>query len=257
MTWLALLLVFGCVAAILALMLGQLRAPSGRLSDYGKATPGPIGWVTPFTAMVATTSIIEHVDGSLLDGAGLGAAFGLLAFLCSMGGSGVRWVVDLASSAIGAVATVTTVVGYLSGSDCAPDSLAQRLAEVVAMAAFFAFGLIHTALAHPHNLAKVGAAAFAATDVLVFLASPLGAPLSDKGWILSIIAAALLGAASGAFPDLAMILLATGVGLTQIGVTATLGDACSLPGTSSSVTMLAGFAAVFLLLRVIGSLVRR
>jgi len=254
---LALLVVFAAVSGVMVLLLGGLR-PSTATPRIGTAADGPpIGWISPFVAMLAVSSIVELAGSTELDAARLGAGFGVLAFLCTLGGRGVQWLVDGLGSVAGAVATGLVVVGYLEGTTCGPAALTTRIVSVVLMATLFCFSLLHTALLRPGQLRKVGLAAFGAVEAMVFLASPLGVELAGWGAVVSTLVALVLGAVAGAMPDLVVYVVAPGLGLVLLGTTVAVGDACTVPGTSPGVVLAVAFAAVLFVLSLLALPLRR
>ena len=216
-----------------------------------------MGWVSPFVMMVAAASFIELSDPVPGQVGGLGAAMGFLAFLCTVGGGGVRWVVDLAGSLVGGVATVALTGAYLSGETCGPGSTPTRALSLVFLAALFAFCAIPGIALRPARWPKVGLAAFGSLEMLIFLSSPLGVELGPLGLAATTGVACLLGGLSGLFPDIMMVVAATGFGLAMIATDVTVGSACTIPGTSAGWQLVAAYLAVLVISSVIARPFRR
>ncbi|RHW25414.1 hypothetical protein D0Z08_19495 [Nocardioides immobilis] len=256
---LSLLVVFAGVVGIMFLLLGGIRPTTAkpRLRDYRMADGPTIGWITPFLTMLAASSLLELSGSPAGDAATIGAAFGLLAFFCSLGGSGVRWFVDLAGGIVGAIATLAVAGAYVAGTACAPSSPGTRVVQVLLMGTLFVWAGLHTMFLRPEQLPKVGLAAFGAIEVVVFLASPLGVELTGWGQIVSMVAAMLLGALAGAAPEIVTVLAVPAAALALIGTSTVVGNACTLPGVTAGLTMLVGFSAAYFLLTLLASPFRR
>ena len=66
--------------------------------------------------------------------------------------------------------------------------------------------------------------------------------------LASMVVVLVLGALAGAMPDLVMYVVAPGLALVLLSTTATVGDACTVPGTSPGVLLAVAFAAVLIVL---------
>lgn len=217
-------------------------APTGGTlrRDRPAGIGGPVGLLVLALGGLAAGSL----TGRPAVAAGLGLAVGLLLVVGP-------WPADVALGLIGAAASAQVALQVLGGSGCWGQGAVTRWVTVGLVGAVFAV----TFLVGRHlpgnrrstSLATAGLGLFAVLDVMVFLVSPLGVPItvSGPGAVgVSAFAAAAFGLGSGFAPVLGPLLLGTAVAIVGAGLPVLVGQPCAGAPAEQAVVAALAFTAV-------------
>ena len=247
---LSLLLVAAVLMAALSVMVrgarprtGEGRAGARRPRAVRRyREPGltePVGLLVVALGGLAVGSVTEVASSA----AGLGLLVGI-AVLVS---------VRLAEVALGLIGIVASVqaVGQVAGADCWTIAPLLRWSTfglvVVVFAVTFLIGRHLPGNCRSTSLAAGGLGLFAVLEVVAFLVSPLGVPITASGPAAvgtSVVAAAAFGLGSGYAPVLGPLLLGTAASIVGAGAGALVGQPCSTLATAGGLMAAVAFTAV-------------
>ena len=255
------IVVIAALVAIITFMFRGLASPSGAggglFVGYG-STGSLIGFGGGLLAAVAASTALANTNAGAGGGASAGAVLAVAYFLLTglRLTIGIRWV----SGMVGTFGFVALVVFLIAGTGCAVIPLWQRLLILGLVLVWGALGAVGSLLVGRPRIPSM-LAAFGALKIAVFLSAPLGVSLLSlpiAAWVVACIAAGLLGAMSALAPQFVIGLAAVVIGVASIGVATVVGDTCSAGPDIHDLSALAGFAVVYLLLKLLlGRWVRR
>lgn len=255
-----LIAVAASMIGILAFMFRRLASPAGTVrgifAGYG-STNTLSGFGGGLLASVAASTTLSSTSAGSGSAASVGAALGVAYFVLT--GLHLDLGTRVVSGIVGTAGFVALVIFLVAGTGCAMVPLWQRLLILALIMSCGAAGVIGSLLLARPRLPST-LALFGALKIAVFLAAPLGVSLPTlpfASWVLSVVTAALLGAASAMAPQFIIGLAAAMIGVASIGVSTVVGDTCSAGPDYADLAALVGFTTVYLLLKaVLGRWVR-
>lgn len=254
-----LLLVFAAVVGVLAIMVPRLRrGPAARsvasLSRY-RSPDSLRGYMAGMLATLAAASFCTAMGMVTATSASVGALVAVV------------WVVvqrrDFWSGvflgATGVLGIIGSVAGFLADAQCGGGApLPARLACVVVLGVAASLGVVVAGMTGRFH-GSGALASFAALEILIFLATPLGVSVLDTsgfGVAISLVIAALFGFFAFLAPRVVIGLGAVAVGVASAAAAAAVGVACGAR-TWDAVIAVAAFTVLYLACSPIARVVRR
>lgn len=246
---------FAGLVAVLALALRGARLKTGparhwgELRRYSDPVDGP-GFIAGLLGALSVASVLTAWSAQSSIGASEGAVVGLVAAGLGVAGAVGRTAFRVLFGATGAMAAVIGLLAFFAGGPCATGSAAVRVMAAVLLVLCGGLGAILSLGRRRRSLPR-GLTWFAAVELLVFLAAPLGVlSFTFSAWPLAALTmaiATIAGFAATLAPTVVVRLAAIAVAFSS-ALTGAVGLTCS--GVDPGVpAMVLGFSVVFLLVR--------
>lgn len=246
---------FAGLVAVLAVTLRGARPRAGPARRWGDlraySDPGDApGFIAGLLGALSVASAVSGLTSLPNIGASDGAVVGLIAAVLVSAGALGRTVFRVLFGGIGAVTAVLGLLAFIGGSSCASGSAAVRVAAAVLLVVCAGLGAI-LPFGRQRRAVPRGLTWFAAVELLVFLASPLGLstfPVTSGPLpTVTLVVAAAAGFASSFAPTVVLGLAALGIAVSTAAAGA-VGLTCGGVDPGALAVVL-GFSVVFLLVR--------
>lgn len=247
--YLAAVLVLVAMIGIMLLMVPGMR----RWGHVPKTSVGLAGLLDPESArgfprgIVGTIALIAGLEH--FDGVGVGG-YVVAGLLCAALAAARGVVAAIAFQVFGGIGLLAGVAAIVRDDSCTGLPLQWRIAGIVVLAlcaALGATGMLLSGRRPKLSLLSV----FAATEVLAFLASPLGVSLLNdatwQGWMV-VGAAIAFGLLASVAPVAVIGLAAVAASVATLGMSALVGSACGAASDPAGIVGILVFIVAYVLI---------
>lgn len=206
-------------------------------------------------AVAAAGDLLDLGAGNLAPAVFLGIFFALFAMLRA------KIVRNVVSAVCGAIGSVAAFVDLSDAAACSGANLPLILAWGALVVIVAGFAGLHVVLLRRGNPRVLPLALFGALETLAFFVLPFGISLDQTtspmlAFVVSLLAAVLVGAIVGCASEFGLFIFALGIAAAMLGVQTTVGS-CTAGPNIWGIGATAGFLVVYVLTRIVMGMFRR